>query len=267
MFDEENRFAATEQPTAEKEMLTSLYFPITSSHFGSLSIRPEAFNKAMSIELPEEMVKSIRGADYLNIAHALYLLKQNFPTLSINYVRQSTDHAGPYFDVDAEDERGTLIGVYLMESITGAKTAIHWFPVMTTAKGQMKPADPLPDSRKISDNMARAAVKAIAYFTGIGFSLYSRIDAEDLILSEGGTIPWEDEDKEDDDDEPKRKPKGKTTKNTRGSNDKYEDDDDDYEDDDEYDDDEDDDDEEESKPSRRSSSRARDLMPRRTFRR
>lgn len=219
-----------------------------------LTVKPEKFNEMMNLELPEEMVSVVSGADYLNVAHAVYLLKVHFPTLSVEYV--TTADGLPFIDVSEEDERGTLVGVYLQEARTGARTGILWLAVMMTAKGKLKPADPLPDARRITDNMARAAVKAIAYFTGIGFELYTRIEGLDLILSEGGSV------------DTKSAKSTKSTKSTKSKKrtvdeDEY-DEDDEYEEDEDYDeDDEDDEEDEEDEPVRKKSSRKEQLLPRR----
>lgn len=158
------------------------------SAYGKLTVTSEKFAEMAKLEIPEEMVKSLKNFDYLNIAHALYLLKMHFPTLSPKVVRVQTENVKDIM-LDLPDSRGTMVGVCLIESITGACTEIHWFPVMGTAKGAIKPAEIDPDARKINDNIARAIVKCIAYFTGIGFNIFARLADEDLEEAELGARP------------------------------------------------------------------------------
>lgn len=149
--------------------------------YGSLYISKDAFLHGQDVKLTEGMVKNLQGFDYLNIAHAKYLLKLHFDTLEVHIC--TNEHGEPVFDLP--DSRGSLVGVFLQDSRTGLKSAVTWFPVMgRSRKGAIKPAEIDSDSRCINDNIARAVVKCIAFTVGIGFEIYSRLEEEDLIEAE-----------------------------------------------------------------------------------
>lgn len=150
--------------------------------YGSLYISREAFLKGQQVQLTEGMVKNLRGFDYLNIAHARYLLKLHFDTLEAMVL--CNEFGEPMFDLP--DGRGSMVGVFLQDVQTGCRSTISWFPIMGNAPKKIKPAEIDPDARSINDNVARAIVKAIAFITGIGFDLYSRLEEEDLIEAEEG---------------------------------------------------------------------------------
>lgn len=223
-----------------REITTMTNFNETPGYFdkpldqriGTLTVTAEKFSECAKLELPEEMVKNLKGLDYLNIAHAIFLLKQHYPTLSPMLVRN--EYGEPFLDLP--DERGTMLGVYFMDSSTGACTAIHWFPVMGNRKGAVKPAEIEPDARSLNDNIARAIVKAMAYFLGIGFNVYSRLELDDLEEAELGAKPVE---------------KGTKTKFRTSKPEIVDDDeeDDEYDEDEDNDEDEDDDDDEDEEPT------------------
>jgi hypothetical protein len=256
MTDNTEKSMHTPKLDAAETKLLSMYNPIPTSGFrdddtfggtrspiGKLTVTAEKFAEMAKLEIPEEMIKSLKNFDYLNIAHALYLLKMHFPTLSPRIIRIQTEHVKDVV-LDLPDGRGTMIGVCLVESITGACTEIHWFPVMGNAKGAIKPAEVDPDARKINDNMARAIVKCIAYFTGIGFNIFARLADEDLEEAELGARP--------------KRGKEEKRKLAEEYEDEVLDDDEDPEDEDEDDDepeDDDDDDDDDEPVQRRGSSR------------
>lgn len=213
-----------------------------ADRIGRLSVSADKFNQVAKAEIPEEMVKSLKGFDYMNVAHGVWMVKQYYPTLTPKFVRNA--EGDPF--VDLPGDRGTMLGVTFQDSVTGCCTEIHWFPIMgRSVKGAIKPAELEPDARSINDNMARALVKAAAYFLGIGFSIYSRIEGEALEEAELGVA----------------KPVEKTTKTKTRSLKQEEPDEDDYDDeedeDEDIDEEDEDEDEDEEEEQPRKSSRSR----------
>jgi len=68
------------------------------------------------------------------------------------------------------DNSGYYLKPYLVDSETGLRTPYLFFPLMDYNNDPIYQAD----SRDISDNIQRALVKCIAYYTGIGLLLYTR---------------------------------------------------------------------------------------------
>lgn len=68
------------------------------------------------------------------------------------------------------DNSGYYLKPYLVDSETGLKTPYLFFPLMDYNNDPIYQAD----SRDISDNIQRALVKCIAYYTGIGLLVYTR---------------------------------------------------------------------------------------------
>lgn len=215
---------------------------ISSQREGRLSITTEKFNQVAKAEIPEDMVKSLKGFDYMNVAHAIWMVKQFYPTLTPKFVRNA--EGDPFIDLPGD--RGTMLGICFEDSVTLCTTQIHWFPVMgRSVKGAIKPAEIEPDARSINDNMARAIAKAAAYFLGVGFSIFSRIEGDALEEAELGVAP---------------KPVKETTKTKfrTSKEEEPEEDEDDLEDEDDEEDDEEDEEVEEARNervSRRTTSK------------
>jgi len=70
------------------------------------------------------------------------------------------------------DNRGWYVLPYLVDRETGLRTPSLFFPVMDNKNNAIIN----PDARDINDAKARAGVKAIALYTGIGLRLYTRED-------------------------------------------------------------------------------------------
>jgi|SRR4028119_1317352 Protein of unknown function (DUF1071). len=68
------------------------------------------------------------------------------------------------------DNSGYYLKPYLVDSETGLRTPYLFFPLMDYNNDPIYQAD----SRDISDNIQRALVKCIAYYTGIGLLVYTR---------------------------------------------------------------------------------------------
>tara|TARA_R110000824_G_scaffold131365_7_gene293390 strand:- start:319 stop:1104 length:786 start_codon:yes stop_codon:yes gene_type:complete len=117
-------------------------------------------------------------ARYLSWAHAIRLLKTRHPEIEVGY--EYCEDGRPYFIQEYIEEGVTetqaYILVYLSRYPTSSqKTRSIFYPVMD------KRFDVLirPNLRAISDALLRAAVKAIAFHTGIGLPLYTGEDLPD----------------------------------------------------------------------------------------
>lgn len=65
---------------------------------------------------------------------------------------------------------GIILKPYLVDKNTGDRTPPLFFPLMNNTNDPVYQAD----SRDINDNIQRATVKTIAYYTGIGLLLFTR---------------------------------------------------------------------------------------------
>lgn len=68
------------------------------------------------------------------------------------------------------DNSGYYLKPFLVDATTGLRTPSLFFPLMDYNNDPIYQAD----SRDISDNIQRALVKCIAYYTGIGLLVYTR---------------------------------------------------------------------------------------------
>jgi hypothetical protein len=116
-------------------------------------------------------------AKYISWAHAIRLLKMRHPDLEVGY--EYNEDMEPFFRCVTS---GVYILVFMRRIGLTMKTASLLYPVMDN---KFVPCEN-PNLRDISDSMLRAAVKCIAFQTGIGLSLYS---GEDIAEDSSGNTP------------------------------------------------------------------------------
>ena len=139
--------------------------------FSPLEISAEAFKAAYDTpDIGPHIEKDYKGLSYLSWPFAYRYLKEHFPTYFVAFEEKTI----------GEVVFGTPGAYYLRPYLTDGcrRTVALIFPIMDRTHKSIKELD----GRAISDNCQRAAVKAIATFTGLGLRLYA-----------GEDIPKEDE--------------------------------------------------------------------------
>ena len=139
--------------------------------FSPLEISAEAFKAAYDTpDIGPHIEKDYKGLSYLSWPFAYRYLKEHFPTYFVAFEEKTI----------GEVVFGTPGAYYLRPYLTDGcrRTVALIFPIMDRKHNSIKELD----GRAISDNCQRAAVKAIATFTGLGLRLYA-----------GEDIPKEDE--------------------------------------------------------------------------
>ena len=139
--------------------------------FSPLEISAEAFKAAYDTpDIGPHIEKDYKGLSYLSWPFAYRYLKEHFPTYFVAFEEKTV----------GEVVFGTPGAYYLRPYLTDGcrRTVALIFPIMDRKHNSIKELD----GRAISDNCQRAAVKAIATFTGLGLRLYA-----------GEDIPKEDE--------------------------------------------------------------------------
>ena len=125
----------------------------------------EQFRKAYDTsEIGPHIEKDYKGLSYLSWPFAYRYLKEHFPALYVAFEEKTMGEVvfggpGAYY-----------LRPYLTDGIK--RTVALVFPIMDRKHNAIKELD----GRAISDNCQRAAVKAIATFTGLGLRLYAGED-------------------------------------------------------------------------------------------
>lgn len=133
--------------------------------FSPLEISAEAFKAAYDTpDIGPHIEKDYKGLSYLSWPFAYRYLKEHFPTLFVAFEEKTM----------GEVVFGTPGAYYLRPYLTDGmrRTVALIFPIMDRKHNAIKELD----GRAISDNCQRAAVKAIATFTGLGLRLYAGED-------------------------------------------------------------------------------------------
>ena len=133
--------------------------------FSPLEISAEAFKAAYDTpDIGPHIEKDYKGLSYLSWPFAYRYLKEHFPSLYVAFEEKTV----------GEVVFGTPGAYYLRPYLTDGcrRTVALIFPVMDRKHNAIKELD----GRAISDNCQRAAVKAIATFTGLGLRLYAGED-------------------------------------------------------------------------------------------
>lgn len=134
------------------------------------------FEKCLQLDLKNYIsTNPFNNAEYLNYAAALKFLKKEFPTFVVKYKLNEEGH--PYFITEV----GSFVKCYMEDLATGLTSEELFFPVMV---GKDHRSVGKADARQFSDAMNRAACKLIAQVTGIGFTLWLRVE-EDVIKNLG----------------------------------------------------------------------------------
>ena len=132
--------------------------------FTPLEISSEQFRKAYDTsEIGPHIEKDYKGLSYLSWPFAYRYLKEHFPALYVAFEEKTMGsgvwRSGAYY-----------LRPYLTDGIK--RTVALVFPIMDRKHNAIKELD----GRAIGDNCQRAAVKAIATFTGLGLRLYAGED-------------------------------------------------------------------------------------------
>lgn len=141
----------------------------------SSPITPEIFLKNYETDV-SQYVKSVQGNDYIPGCFAPIFFARYLNGFGVEFENnEATGH--PYFI--CEDDT-----VYLLPYLTFEGMPVStplFFPVM--GNPPKFAAIVKPNSRDINDAMQRAAIKCIAYTTGLGLTLWSREGLPDSGLS------------------------------------------------------------------------------------
>jgi len=133
--------------------------------FSPLEISAEAFKAAYDTpDIGPHIEKDYKGLSYLSWPFAYRYLKEHFPAYFVAFEEKTI----------GEVVFGTPGAYYLRPYLTDGcrRTVALIFPIMDRKHNSIKELD----GRAISDNCQRAAVKAIATFTGLGLRLYAGED-------------------------------------------------------------------------------------------
>lgn len=133
--------------------------------FSPLEISAEAFKAAYDTpDIGPHIEKDYKGLSYLSWPFAYRYLKEHFPALYVAFEEKTVGEVvfgGPGY---------YYLRPYLTDGVR--RTVALIFPVMDRKHNAIKELD----GRAVSDNCQRAAVKAIATFTGLGLRLYAGED-------------------------------------------------------------------------------------------
>lgn len=141
-----------------------------------LVISQEDFKKNAAIDLGEYS-KKLQGNDYIPWGVSLHYLREYNAELAVGF-ETNTHYGQPYF-ID-NDGRGAYLLAYVFNKRTGQRTPSIFFPIRNNKR--QAAADVMMDT--IGNQQQRAIAKVVAQETGIGWSLYSRIDESMLELEE-----------------------------------------------------------------------------------
>lgn len=145
----------------------------------SSPITPEIFLKNYETDV-SQYVKSVQGNDYIPGCFAPIFFARYLNGFGVEF--ENNDATGhPYFI--CEDDT-----VYLLPYLTFEGELVStplFFPVM--GNPPKFAAIVKPNSRDINDSMQRAAIKCIAYTTGLGLTLWSREGLPDSEPKPSGT--------------------------------------------------------------------------------
>ena len=133
--------------------------------FTPLEITAEQFAAAYDTpDIGPHIEKDYKGLSYLSWPFAYRYLKEHFPTFFVAFEEKTL----------GEVAFGCPGAYYLRPYLTDGsrRTVALVFPIMDRKHNAIKELD----GRAISDNCQRAAVKAIATFTGLGLRLYAGED-------------------------------------------------------------------------------------------
>lgn len=147
------------------EQTNALLVDRMNGMFTPLEITAEQFTKAYDTsEIGPHIEKDYKGLSYLSWPFAYRYLKEHFPTFFVAFEEKTL----------GEVVFGCPGAYYLRPYLTDGsrRTVALVFPIMDRKHNAIKELD----GRAISDNCQRAAVKAIATFTGLGLRLYAGED-------------------------------------------------------------------------------------------
>lgn len=143
-----------------------------------LIIPREDFAKNVQVDV-SKWVKSKQNLSYIPWNVSVGLLRSYNPNLYYEFERdEKTNH--PY----VRTEQGVYLMAYLFDMGTGRRTPPLFYPV----RGFGNKGEPNPGVDLIGNAMQRAVSKVIAQFTGLGWSLYSKLD-ESIDLDEVEEAP------------------------------------------------------------------------------
>jgi len=146
--------------------------------FTPLEISAEQFAAAYDTpDIGPHIEKDYKGLSYLSWPFAYRYLKEHFPTFFVAFEEKTL----------GEVAFGGPGAYYLRPYLTDGsrRTVSLVFPIMDRKHNAIKELD----GRAISDNCQRAAVKAIATFTGLGLRLYAGEDIPKEEPSNDGKKP------------------------------------------------------------------------------
>ena len=173
----------------------------------TLTIAPELFKEGYDLDFTPYIETDYTGITYLPWSNALVLLRKLHPGLEVgfetdeylqnNAIPNSVEAMIKNTERQLENnpdsktkkklqnayrdaielytfaDRGVAVFPYLYDA-EGHTSTVLYFPVMDSTNRFI----PSPTSRDISDAKVRAAVKVIAWVTGIGLRLWSREDMD-----------------------------------------------------------------------------------------
>lgn len=117
----------------------------------------------------ERVGRGRKTLDYIPWVEAQLMLEEFLPTLEVRFVE--SERGKPFFVT----EQGAYILVYLFCVERGCKTYPMFYPVMDNSHGPVQE----PDMNQINTSLWRASVKCIAVQTGLGLSVFRKLQ-EDL---------------------------------------------------------------------------------------
>lgn len=131
-----------------------------------LFISRDDFAQNVKVDV-SKWVKSKQSLSYIPWNVSIGLLRSYNPSLYYEFERDpATGH--PYF----RTENGVYLMAYIFDMESGKRTPPLFYPV----RGFGNKGEPNPGTDLIGNAMQRAISKAIAQYTGLGWSLYSKLD-------------------------------------------------------------------------------------------
>ena len=151
---------------------------------GLLYICPDYYKKLASIDISDFLkqkqdigkggVKSNKVFDYIPYHKALDLLRQHCPALYPDFTRNA--EGGYVHSENLDGNKIVYIEVFLTDGIY--RSVPFMVPITTGTNRAMSPKEIA--STDLRNNMARAAVKAIAAITGLGVQPFTQEDLEEF---------------------------------------------------------------------------------------
>lgn len=143
-----------------------------NKHFPNLAVEFEKGEDGLPTFKTENTLLLAEAKEYFHktILESTEALKALNPKVDWKEVKNKTKEIQEIKNQLFYNNSGIILKPYLVDKDTGLRTPSLFFPLMNNTNDPVYQAD----SRDINDNIQRATVKVIAYYTGVGLLVYTR---------------------------------------------------------------------------------------------